>query len=706
VKLSLERTARITTDFEKEREPTKELAAEHFASQAIAGTGIRSSDARDRTISSLADSEMRTGGPVSTKNQNSATARQGSNIGQRNIEINVNQEIFTAQIRALYEHTPMVLAVNVINSGLVALVFASYMEQTRWWMFFGLVVTLTVARAIGWNLYRRHRTSSDLTIKWAIVATAGSGLSGLLWGAGSTLLLPDNIIEQTFLAFVIGGMCAGALISLSYYLPAFIAYAYSSVLPLAGSFLAHGGTVYVAMGCMTVVFAAALTFAAHHFNRAFISGLRLNLDLSERTEELTQRTEELIAVNARLETAIAQREVAENQLYQAQKMEALGQLTGGIAHDFNNLLTAVIGNLELAQRRTGVDMHTTRLLEASLSAAARGATLIQDLLTFARRKPLHPKTTDVSAVVDEAEKILKQTIGPSIHLVIRTAPDLRPAWVDPNQLGLAILNLALNARDAMPGGGRLQIACENRRTDAGKSPADLAIGDYVIVSVSDTGTGMSEATLAHAFEPFFTTKEVGRGSGLGLSMVQGFAAQSGGAVQIASSLGEGTTVELWLPQAEGELTVSDSAVPRASALEQRRARILVCDDDGDVRSLVSTFLRDVGYTVWEANNPALALQILHRERPIDLLVIDYAMPEMNGSAVIDRARADQPGLKTLLITGYAEALRNNGVSGTSVLPKPFRIAELSTRIAEILDELSPGDRAEELWPEVGDGLSG
>jgi hypothetical protein len=159
----------------------------------------------------------------------------------------------------------MVLAVNVINSGLVALVLTSYMEQTKWWMFFGLVVTLTVARAIGWKLYRRHRKPADPTIKWAIVATAGSGFSGLLWGAGCTLLLPDNIIEQTFLAFVIGGMCAGALISLSYYLPAFTAYVYSSVLPLAGAFLAHGGTVYVAMGCMTVVFAAALTFAAYHF---------------------------------------------------------------------------------------------------------------------------------------------------------------------------------------------------------------------------------------------------------------------------------------------------------------------------------------------------------------------------------------------------------------------------------------------------------
>jgi signal transduction histidine kinase len=585
----------------------------------------------------------------------------------------------------------MVLAVNVINSGLVALVLASYMEQTKWWIFFGLVVTLTAVRGIGWIYYHRYRKTAVLTTKWAIVATAGSGLSGLLWGAGSTLLLPDNIVEQTFLAFVIGGMCAGALVSLSYYLPALIVYVYSSALPLAASFLLDGRTVYVAMGCMVVVFVAAVTFAAYHFNRAFVSGLRLNLDLSERTEELTKRTEELTSVNTRLEAEIAQREAAEDQLHQAQKMEALGQLTGGIAHDFNNLLTAVIGNLELAQKRSGSDLHTTRLLEASRSAAERGATLIQDLLTFARRKSLHPKAVDVSAVVDDTEKILKQTIGPSIRLVIRSAPDLQPAWVDPNQLGLAILNLALNARDAMPEGGSLQIACENRRAETANAPGDLATGDYVIVSVSDTGTGMTEVTLAHAFEPFFTTKETGRGSGLGLSMVQGFAAQSGGAVQIDSSLGNGTTVDLWLPQAEGPPTTRVSAEPDEFVTRPRLARILVCDDDGDVRSLVGELLRDLGHTVWEAPNPALALQILERERPVDLLLVDYAMPEMNGQSVIDRARASQPGLRTLLMTGYAEALRNNGVLGVPVLRKPFKAAELSRRIAEILNELTSGD---------------
>src|ERR1700730_14109508 len=308
----------------------------------------------------------------------------------------LDREISSAQFLALYEHMPMVLAVNVVNAALVALVLASYMEQTRWWIFFGLVVTLTAARAIGWSYYRHHRKAVEGQTNWTIFATVGSGLSGLLWGASSTLLLPDNIVEQTFLAFVIGGMCAGALVSLSYYLPALLAYVYSSALPLAASFLLDGRMVYVAMGCMAVVFTAAVTFAACHFNHAFVRGLRLNLDLSKRMAELTNRTEELIAVNTRLEAEIAQREATENQLHQAQKMEALGQLTGGIAHDFNNLLMAVIGNLELAQKNISGDPHVTRPLEVALNAAGRGATLIQDLLTFTRRKPLHPTAVDVS----------------------------------------------------------------------------------------------------------------------------------------------------------------------------------------------------------------------------------------------------------------------------------------------------------------------
>jgi signal transduction histidine kinase/ActR/RegA family two-component response regulator len=487
-------------------------------------------------------------------------------------------------------------------------------------------------------------------------------------------------------------MCAGALVSLSYYLPAFLFYAYFSVLPLACGFLLAGGTLFVAMGCMALVFAAAVTFAAHHFNRSFVRGLRLNLDLSERTDELTRRTEQLVAVNTQLQAEIAQREDAENRLHQAQKMEALGHLTGGIAHDFNNLLTAVTGNLELVQKRASGDPTVARPLSAALSAAERGATLIQDLLIFARRKTLLPTAVNISAVVDDAEKILKQTIGPHIRLLIHTTPDLKLAWVDPNQLGLAIVNLALNARDAMPGGGTLQIACENRQVEISGPTTDLSAGDYVTVSVSDTGTGMSEATLARAFEPFFTTKPPGRGSGMGLSMVQGFAAQSGGAVRITTSLGKGSTVELWLPPAKVGAVPTASAQQADCVMEHRRARILVCDDDGDVRSVVGSLLRELGHTVWEASDPLLALQILQRERPVDLLLVDYAMPAMNGQIVIDRARTFQPDLKTLLMTGYVEALRQNAISGTAILPKPFKAAELSKVIGEILTEFPYSDR--------------
>jgi len=588
----------------------------------------------------------------------------------------------------------MVLAVNAVNSGLVALALASYLEQTRWWIFFGLVITLTAARAIGWKSYRGRRKSTDLTRVWAIVATVGSGLSGLLWGISSTMLLPDNLLEQTFLAFVIGGMCAGALVSLSYYLPAFIAYVYFSALPLAAGFLLDGGKLSVAMGCMAIVFVAAVTFAAHHFNRAFLSGVRLNLHLSDRTEELTERTRELIEVNTRLKEEMAQREAVENQLHQAQKMEALGQLTGGIAHDFNNLLTAVIGNLELAQKRAGDDPYLSRQLDGALGAAERGATLIQDLLIFARRKTLHPRTVDVPVAIGDTVKILEQTIDPGIRLVIPEAHDVKSAWVDPNQLGLAILNLALNARDAMPCGGKLRIVCENCRIDECYAPGELVAGDYVTVSVSDTGIGMSEATMARVFEPFFTTKEAGQGSGMGLSMVQGFALQSGGMVKITSSLGVGTTVKLWLPQAEGRTTVSFATGVTEPVIEPRRARIVVCDDDIDVLSVVGALLRDLGHTVWEAPTPMFALQILDRENPVDLLLVDYAMPEMNGRAVIDRARLCQPNLKTLLITGNAEALRQNGMSGIAIIPKPFKAAELSRRIAETLTEPSCGRRGE------------
>jgi len=583
-------------------------------------------------------------------------------------------DIYSVRLNTLYQQIPVVLIVNLVNSSLVALVLTSYMGQVLWFIFLALTLVLTVICMIGWKYYWSCSAVVRSKAKWAIFATLGSGLSGLLWGAGSAVLLPDNLVEQTFVAFVIGGMCVASLVSFSFYLPTFIAYVFPASLPLAGRFFMDGWPVH---GDMMVVFALATTLAAYKSSRGFAIGLRLNFDLIERTKELS-------AANTRLEGEIRQRRIAEDQLRQAHKMEAIGQLTGGIAHDFNNLLTAVVGHLEMVEARVVCDARTSGLVQAALRAADRGATLTRHLLAFARRQHLEPRSVDIAGVVDDVEKMLRQTIGPDIRLVIETGPELPPAWVDPNQLELAILNLALNARDAMPVGGTLQISTKNGRTETGVSPVDLSPGDYLIVFVSDTGTGMNPETLARAFEPFFTTKEAGRGSGLGLSIVHGFAVQSGGSVRITSSLGNGTNVELWLPQAKGGSLKRSVPERESSFTEPSRSRILVCDDDGDVREVVSAFLRDSGYVVWEAGNPFLAFEILEREWPIDLLIADYAMPEMNGLTVIDRAQAHHHGLRVLLMSGHADVLHAGGVSGIPLLAKPFKVAELKRRITETL----------------------
>ncbi len=587
--------------------------------------------------------------------------------------------IYVAQIRALYQHLPIVLLVNLVNSALVAIVLASYKGQTWWLVFLALTIALTGAHAFGWVRYRQARRSVESASRWAAAATVGSGLSGLLWGVGSALLLPDNLVEQTFVAFVIGGMCAASLVAFSNYLPAFIAYVFPASLPLAGRFFLDGWTVH---GDMMVVFAVTISLAACNSARGFVHGLRLNCDLTEKTKEL-------VSANQRLHLEIEQRKTAEDQLRQIHKMEAVGQLTGGIAHDFNNLLTIVVGQLEIAQNRVSADPRTVASLQAALRAAERGAALTRHLLAFARRQHLDPRPVDIPGVFSAAERLLEQTIGPGIALAIRSDLDLHPAWIDPNQLELAILNLALNARDAMPGGGVLSISAENRQGAIGSLPSELRPSDYVVISVTDTGIGMNKETLQRAFEPFFTTKEAGRGSGLGLSIVHGFAAQSGGLVEIASTPGEGTRVDLWLPCAGTKISQCVAPDPDPSILEPSHARILVCDDDLGVLTYVATILRDNGHVVWEADTPSEALAIVEREQPLDLLLVDYAMPGMNGIAVIDRARACQRELNVILMSGHADVLCSDGVSGIPLLTKPFKVAELRQRICEVLLVASP-----------------
>jgi signal transduction histidine kinase len=320
---------------------------------------------------------------------------------------------------------------------------------------------------------------------------------------------------------------------------------------------------------------------------------RLNATLEQR---IAARTAELVEANARLTAAMAERERAEAALRQAQKMEAIGQLTAGIAHDFNNLLTAVIGNVDLALKRAKDDPPQVRLLDGAARAAEQGAALTQRLLAFGRKQHLMAQPVDVAAHLDAKRDMLARSLGPAIQIVLAPEPDLWLARVDPHQLELMIVNLAINARDAMPDGGILTITMTNRGITDG-APSGLSAGEYVLIAVQDTGMGMDEATLKRAFEPFFTTKGIGKGSGLGLSMVHGVAAQSGGTARARSHPGEGTRVEVWLPRAATARPPKRIAAPAPEAALVETT-ILLCDDDPEVRGVVGTSRRAAPVPRW------------------------------------------------------------------------------------------------------------
>ena len=402
---------------------------------------------------------------------------------------------------------------------------------------------------------------------------------------------------------------------------------------------------------------------------------------SEELERLVaERTRSLAAANDRLTAEMAERRRTEEALLQAQKLEAVGQLTSGVAHDFNNLLTGVLGNLDMLERRLKSE-ESLRRVRAARAAAERGARLTHQLLAFSRKQRLAPTPLDLNRLVSEASDMLFRTIGAIIRIETVLTDGLWPALVDPTQIELVLLNLAINARDAMPEGGRLTIRTANvSRADA---PLDLAPSDFVLISVSDTGQGMSDEVLRRAVEPFFTTKGPGKGSGLGLSMVHGVATQSGGGLHIDSRPGRGTTVSVYLPRARRvSATVRDRETRLAPVRE--RATILVVDDDPDVREVAVSNLESLGYHMLAAEDGQTALRVLARNAPVDLLLVDMAMPGMNGVEVIRRARERQHDLRALLVTGYADVDAFAPAESDMILQKPYRLERLAEAVAEAL----------------------
>lgn len=412
------------------------------------------------------------------------------------------------------------------------------------------------------------------------------------------------------------------------------------------------------------------------------------VDLSE-SELRLQRT--LETLEQQVEERTAQLRNNEEALRQSQKMEAVGQLTGGIAHDFNNMLTGIIGSLELLRRRVshGKLDDLDSLIDLGVTSANRAAGLTHRLLAFSRRQSLDSKPIEINQLVTSMGELLQRSINESIALDMRLSDPLWTAEADRNQLESALLNLVINARDAMPNGGNLTVETSNRHLDSVFTAAygTLQPGDYVELSVSDTGCGIPESVMGRVFDPFFTTKPIGQGTGLGLSMIYGFARQSGGHVTIHSEVAKGTTVSLFLPRFVGEILVAEAVNPALLPFANAGETVLIVEDDPAVRVLVSAVLKELGYAYVEAGDANTAVPIIESDQRIDLMISDVGLPGMNGRQLAEIGRQIRPGLKVLFITGYAEhaAVRGGFLDpGMQLITKPFTFDLLTAKVREMI----------------------
>ncbi|SDC17305.1 ATP-binding protein [Belnapia rosea] len=526
------------------------------------------------------------------------------------------------------------------------------------------------------------------------VAVAGTAL-----GLGLRLALGEWFQGFPFISFIPGVLAAACLGGL---VPGVLAVLLSSLavcyflIEPVGSFTLGSVSAWMGLGSFVAVGGGLVGLA----DLAMRSGIRLGetsralAAANARLEQtVAERMRELTLLNAELRAEMERRDGSEAQLRHLQKLEAVGQLTGGIAHDFNNMLAIVIGSLDamrrrLAQGRTDIERH----LDAAMEGARRTATLTHKLLAFSRNQPLAPAVVDANALVAGLEHLLRRTLGETIGLRCALADDLWRCRVDPGQLENALLNLVINARDAMPEGGRLTIETQNAWLDdayAAEEP-DLLAGQYVMIAVTDTGCGMTPEVAARAFDPFFTTKGEGRGTGLGLSQVHGFIKQSQGHVRIYSEPTHGTTVKAYLPRHRGEEASPPPPADRAEPPPRgQRELVLLVEDDPAVRRVHAGMLRELGYAVQEAADGPEALALLESAEGLRLLFTDVVMPGMNGRVVAERARMLRPGLPVLYTTGYApNAILHNGVldAGMALLTKPFTLDQLGRKLRQVLEE--------------------
>jgi signal transduction histidine kinase/CheY-like chemotaxis protein len=596
------------------------------------------------------------------------------------------------QVRTVYGQSPWITALNLVNAAIVGTVLWSPARATLIIAWVGATALVAASRVALRARYLRATEPRD--VRWARWYVVGAGAAGSLWGAASLLLLgKGDHASELILIFVIAGMGAGAAGTLAWYLPAFYLFAIPAILPLAVRILAQGGALHVAMGLLTVLYAVALSFVATHTNRAVADAFRLRFQNERLFARLSRARAALEESNRTLERRVAERSAAlkrqDDALHEARRMESLGLLAGGVAHDFNNLLTVILGNTVLLQDSPTLAAQPDGPLAEVRKAAERAAVLVSQLLASTRRQARLPRVLDLNAVVSDAHKLLARLIGEHIELVVRLHAGPLPVDADPAQLEQVIVNLATNARDAMPSGGRLTLETDLLEDVEGDSV--LPPGAYATLSVLDTGVGMDAETARKAFHPFFTTKEVGHGTGLGLATVNGIVEQSGGRVFVETEPGKGSCFRVMLPRAQAPVVAA--APPAAPTPRPRAGTVLVVEDEPMVRAVIARALVGAGLTVLEAEDgeQALARAEAH-EGAIELLVTDVVMARMGGLELAERLASARPGVRVLFISGYsreAELSDGGGLEGVEYLQKPFTSDAVVERVSRLLAAAPP-----------------
>jgi signal transduction histidine kinase/CheY-like chemotaxis protein len=598
------------------------------------------------------------------------------------------------QIRTLYRQSAWIVALNPINAAVVGAVLRSPGRG-------GLIVAWLAASALAAagriglaQGFRRLAPPAEALRRWGRLFVAGAGLSGLCWGAGSVLLYdPQAQLANVLLFFVVGGMAAGAAGTLACHLPAFLAFVAPALLPLSVRIFAEGGPLHLTMGALGLVYCAALVIIARNSHHAITESFRLRFANDELLGRLSRAQVSLEEANRTLEQRVDERsrelQRQTEALDEARRMESLGLLVGGVAHDFNNLLTVILGNVTVLLDRPGVAAEASDALGQIQEAAGRAAWLVSQLLASSRRQVRKPRVLDLNGVVSGAHRLLARLIGEHVELVV--ALSARPLLVeaDPGQLEQVIVNLATNARDAMPSGGRLTIETEAVTVDgdgAALAPG-LGPGDYVMLSVRDTGVGMDAETRRMAFHPFFTTKEVGHGTGLGLATVNGVVEQSGGRVFVESEPGAGSCFRVLLPRAAAAAAPVEPPAPAAPAAG-RAGTVLLVEDEPMVRTVASQALGGAGLTVLEAGSGEQALERARAHAgPIDLLVTDVVMSRMGGPELAALLKADRPDVRVLFVSGYsrdAHLPASDVAAGVDFLEKPFTPTGIVDRAFRLL----------------------